>query len=443
MKKIAIISLVLASVLSVGAITFTAISWGNTASALGDYKDQLEYVYQRNLFELIDNVSNVETDLSKLQVSSSVGVQQKYLSTIIANTNSAQNNLATLPIEHTAIDKTTTFINQLSGFCLIQSRKLSVGQSISLDDMDQVDKLHSASEDIKFELNKLSTLIMNGYRIVDNTKDPSEFTNDFSDQFSGIKNDVVEYPTLIYDGPFSDSVTNKTIKGLSKNEINAEEAKRVLSQAFGNYTINSESVSQGDFDTFNFDIQVDEANYYVQITKKGGFLLSVNSQADDSSQKNKTLDECSAIAENFATKLGLKEAKTAWSTINNGFAYINLTSWVDNVLIYPDMIKVKVDMSTGRIVAWEAREWAYNHVVRNNLSPSIDEIQARAQVPTELDIRRVRLAVIPNDYVGETLTWEFMCIFSGATYYVYIDANTGEEVNILRVIETDDGNLLM
>ena len=32
-------------------------------------------------------------------------------------------------------------------------------------------------------------------------------------------------------------------------------------------------------------------------------------------------------------------------------------------------------MSNGRIVAWEAREWAYNHVVRNNYSPTIDEIQ--------------------------------------------------------------------
>ena len=356
MKKTVILPLVLAGVMSIGAIIFTAVSWGSTASALDDYKNQLEYVYERNLFELIENMNNVENDLSKLQVSSSVAVQQKYLSTIIANTNSAQNNLSSLPIEHNAIDKTLTFVNQLSGFCIIQSERLSTGQTISLDDMDQVDKLHSASVDIKFELNKLSTLIASGYKIVDNTKNPTENTNDFSDQFSGLKNDVTEYPTLIYDGPFSDSVTNKTIKGLGKNEINAEEAKRVISRTFGNYNINSESLSKGDFDTFNFDIEVDGVEYYVQITKKGGFLLSMNSQADDSETKNKSLDECATIAENFATKLGLENVKTAWSTVNSGFAYINLTYYVNDVTVYPDMIKVKVDMSNGRIVAWEARE---------------------------------------------------------------------------------------
>ena len=60
-----------------------------------------------------------------------------------------------------------------------------------------------------------------------------------------------------------------------------------------------------------------------------------------------------------------------------------------------------------------------------------------------MDVRTTKLAIIPNDYVGETLTYEFMCINEGATYYVYVNAKTGEQVNILKIIETDDGNLLM
>ena len=60
-----------------------------------------------------------------------------------------------------------------------------------------------------------------------------------------------------------------------------------------------------------------------------------------------------------------------------------------------------------------------------------------------MDVRTVRLAIIPNDYVGESLAYEFMCVSNGATYYIYVNAETGKQINILKVVETDDGNLLM
>ena len=237
MRKLAIVSLALAGVISLGAILFTSISWGNTANALGDYKNQLEYVYQRNLFELIDNINNVESNLSKLQVSSSNSVQSKLLSNIVAETNAAQSNLASLPIEHNAISSTTTLINQLSGFCLVKQQSLAAGGTLTLDDLDQIDSLHASSERVKFELNRLSNMIDSGYKIVDNVQNPNESTSDFNNQFSSLNNDVTEYPQLIYDGPFSDSVTNRDIKGLENREINLEEAKNLINQWFSGASI--------------------------------------------------------------------------------------------------------------------------------------------------------------------------------------------------------------
>jgi len=441
MKKIAIISLALAGVISLGAIIYTSISWSQTSNELGEYKNQLEYVYERNLFELIDNVNNVESNLAKLQVSSSKDVQSRYLSNLVATSNSAQNNLAALPIEHNAISSTTNLINQLSGFCLVKQQSLTES-GLSMDDMDQIDDLHSSSEEVKYELNRLSNMLATGYRIVDNTKNPNKSTSDFNNQFSSLNNESMEYPQLIYDGPFSDSVTNRKIRGLSSNEINIEQAKQKLNKWFKNAKIESESETKGDFATFNFDISLDGENYFVQITKRDGFLLSISSHVEAGKQ-NKTLEECETIAESFANSVGLESVKSAWSTINNGFAYINLTNVQNGVIIYPDMVKVKISLNSGKIVGWEAREWAYNHTVRANLSATIDEIAARSGIPSSIDVRSTRLTLIPNEYVGETLAWEFMGIFSGSTYYVYVDANTGKQVNILRVIETDDGNLLM
>ncbi len=347
-----------------------------------------------------------------------------------------------MPIEHNAINSSTTLINQLCGFCLVKQQSLSTGGTLTLDDLAQIDSLHSSSEEVKFELNRLSNMISSGYSIVDNTKNPNEQTSDFNNQFSSLTNEVTEYPQLIYDGPFSDSVTNREIKGLENREINIEEAKNLISEWFKDSKISAESETKGDFATFNFTINKNNKKYFVQITKQGGLLLSVDSHVEAGKQ-NKTLDECETIAVRFANSVGFKNVKSAWSTINNGFAYINLTYEQNNVIIYPDMIKVKISLASGDIVGWEAREWAYNHILRSVLTPVVDEIQARKQVPSSIDVRHFRLCVIPNDYVGETLAWEFMGIFSGSTYYVYVDAITGAQVNILRVIETDDGNLLM
>jgi len=404
MRKLAIVSLALAGVISLGAILFTSISWGNTANALGDYKNQLEYVYQRNLFELIDNINNVESNLSKLQVSSSNSVQSKLLSNIVAETNAAQSNLASLPIEHNAISSTTTLINQLSGFCLVKQQSLAVGGTLTLDDLDQIDSLHASSERVKFELNRLSNMIDSGYKIVDNVQNPNESTSDFNNQFSSLNNDVTEYPQLIYDGPFSDSVTNKTIKGLENRAINLEEAKNLINQWFSGASIIEESETKGEFETFNFSISLKAQKYFVQITKKDGLLLSIDSHIDAGKQ-NKSLEECEVIAVRFANTVGLDNVVSAWSTINNGFAYVNLTYHQNGVIIYPDMVKVKISLNSGQIVGWEAREWSYNHIDRTLLTPKIDEIQARKQVPTSIDVRYTRLCVIPNDYVGETLAW--------------------------------------
>ena len=442
MKKGAIVAIVLSCVIGAGAVTYAGVSWATTANNLGLYKSQLEYVYQRNLYELTDNINNIESNLSKLKVSTDKQVQEKYLANIVALANTAQDNIATLPIEHNAINDTTTFVNQLSGFCLVLQQGLVDGESISMDDMDQIASLHESSQNIKYELNRLAVLVSTDYSIVDHIKNPNVDTSDFNNQFNGLNNDIVEYPQLIYDGPFSDSVTNKEIKGLSENEINAEEALNRMREWFADYEIEAAGETNGDFATFNFNLTKGEQNYYAQVTKRDGILLQFNGGYEVGTSK-KTEDECRTIAETFAKNLDFSDMKAVWSTVSNGFAYVNLCNIQNDVIIYPDMIKVKVATDSGEVVGWEARSWAYNHTERTDLSPKIDEITARKALTMDVDVRTCKLALVPNDYVGETLTYEFMCINDGSTYYIYVNAATGEQFNIQKVVETDDGNLLM
>ncbi len=434
---------VLGGVVLAGAITWGGISISNTMNALGEYKTQLEFVYERNLYELSDNINNIESNLAKLKVSTDPQVQERYLASIVALSNTAQNNIAVLPIEHNAINDTITFVNQLSGYSLILQQNLVKGDKISLDDMDQISALHESSQNVKYELNRLTVLVADNYSIVDNIQNPNMGESNFNGEFSGLNNEIVDYPQLIYDGPFSESTTNKEIKGLSTNEINSEQALAKMKEWFPNFSIKANGETTGsNFDTYDFELTQNDQTYYAQVTKRDGILLQLNGgyEAGDS---NKTEEECRTIAEEFAKTLDFQNLQAVWSTTSNGFAYINLTPVINNVIIYPDLIKVKVSQDNGAVIGWEAKSWAYNHTERTNLNPQIDEITARKSVTSDMDVRTTKLALTPNEYVGETLCYEFMCINEGSTYYIYVDAKTGLQTNILKIVETDNGNLLM
>ena len=53
------------------------------------------------------------------------------------------------------------------------------------------------------------------------------------------------------------------------------------------------------------------------------------------------------------------------------------------------------------------------------------------------------MAIIPDEFVGEIYVYEFVCTWKDYQYFVYVDANTGEEVDILRVVKSTNGNLVV
>ena len=175
---------------------------------------------------------------------------------------------------------------------------------------------------------------------------------------------------------------------------------------------------------------------------RDGILLQFNS-GQVANALNHTEEECCTFAQEFAKKLGLENLEVVWSTESDNFTYVNLAPTQNNVILYPDEIKVKVSNTTGEVIGWEAKSWAYNHTTRTDLSATITKAEAQKSVSASMDIRSSRLVVVPNEFTGETLCWEFMCVYDGSTYYVYINAKTGLQAQILKVVETDDGNLLM
>ena len=79
------------TVLLLTSIAF-AVAYFVTASDKDDYKKQLEFVYEKSFYELIDNVNNIEMNLSKLNSSNSQSYQLKMVDKIIEQTKITAEN---------------------------------------------------------------------------------------------------------------------------------------------------------------------------------------------------------------------------------------------------------------------------------------------------------------------------------------------------------------
>ena len=112
----------------------------------------------------------------------------------------------------------------------------------------------------------------------------------------------------------------------------------------------------------------------------------------------------------------------------------------DGVLLYPDLVKVQVRMDTGEIVGMEANNYLMNHTVRTGLSPSMTEEQARQRAGKRLKVHHVRLCVIPYRD-EERLCYEPAGQRDEQEFRVYLDGNTGEELEILLMVPAGGGML--
>ena len=155
-------------------------------------------------------------------------------------------------------------------------------------------------------------------------------------------------------------------------------------------------------------------------------------------------DEAIERAKAFLERIGYKGMDATYSSIEFNIATIPFVAVVDGVRVYPDMVKVQVALDNGDILGFDAVGYIMNHsddrVVQK---PRLSEDEARERVNSELDVQTTRLALIPSFSDEDTLCYEFLGKYGTDDYIVYINALTGEEERILKVINLPQGEFTM
>ncbi len=432
----------LLAISTVGLGIGLGISHGNEMN----YKNQLENVYKNNFYDLLDSVNNLENKVAKIINSSpsSTTYQRKTLLEASRNASEAEISVSYLPFSYNEIEETQKMVNQISGYTSTLAEKLATGGTLSQEDIDTLENIHYNLLQLQNQLNEFERKLGEGYSIVDESRDFDTDINGFTKTLSQMKNNDVQYPTMIYDGPFSDSVTNAVVKGLKGDHISKDTGAEVVQKNFKTTaTMDYEGETKGRFETYNYRAtNADDEMLYVQVTQIGGHILTVSGAGRDGEQ-SVDMAKAKEIALEFASQNGIKNGKVVWSDQIGGDVYLNIAPTSDGIILYPDLVKVKINLASGTVVGYDATTYFTNHVARTLSKGSLTESTAVGKVPSTFEIVQSRYVLSPLDYNREVVCVEVEATKDDGTYYFYFNVQNGDLENVLKVIKTDNGNLLM
>ncbi len=420
------------------------------------YRQASENSYNQAFYELVDYVQNVENYLGKSLISTSPEHGAETLTNVWKEANLAQTYLSQLPISSNELENTSKFLNQVSDYSYSLSRKNINNESLSQEDLDNLKELHEYSVNLENVLNQLSNDINSGrIRWGELTKKGSsvfarQVSNISKDSFGNIEQEFHEYAGLIYDGAFSEHVTKTEKVGLTGEDIDEETAKNIAMDFVGRDLIkevNSNGLAENaDIPTYDFNIKLnkeDDNNLLnISITKKGGHVLFSNFNRD---VEVENIDDETAIkiGLNFLESKGFKNMKQTYYLKEEGIMTVNYAYVQNDVVMYPDLIKVKVALDNGDILGIETQGYLNSHMERELPEIKVSKEEAKEKLNKNLEIKSEGLAMIPTEYKTEILCWEFKGNVDGTDFLVYINVENGKEEDILTIVNTPNGTLTM
>lgn len=418
-----------------------------------EYRQVSENSYNMAFYELVDYVQNVETYLAKSLISSTSEHGAETLTNLWREANLAQSYLARLPIESQELENTEKFLNQVSDYSYSLSRKNIYDEDLTQEDLDNLKELHSYSVELENTLNQLSDDLNTGrFSWGELTKKGTvafaqQVDNISKESFSNLEENFHEYSGLIYDGAFSEHLTSNEKKGLTGEDIEEDRAKQIAEDFFGKDNI-KEIASLGfsenaTIPVFDFSIKnYNDITSHISISKKGGHVVSINTNREVNSEVI-SQEEADSKAKQFLEQKGFKDMKETYYLKQEGIVTINYAATQNNVVMYPDLIKVKVALDNGEVLGIETTGYLNNHINRDVSKISITKEEAKKSLNQNLQIESEGLAVIPTEWQTEILCYEFKGKVEDREFLVYINVENGREEDILIITNTPNGTLTM
>ena len=400
---------------------------------------------ERALTQLGTYMDDIDINLQKCMYSSSSAMLSDVASKLWRSSSSAKESLSEITDGNTEISGVYKFLSQVGEYTLSLNEKLASGEKLSKEETENLKKLKNYSEKLSGTINYLIEEEENGGLNFEEVKSTLQSEGDeklyLATELNDANQALEDYPTLIYDGPFSDHINTKKSTVVEQlKEINQEEAQEKAAKFLGVraediFFLNKTDSNLGTFTFYNADTTI-------SVTQKGGLVSYMLKSRYAGESK---IDSKDAIrkATAFLNEKGYTKVKESYYSTVDGVCTINYSYYEDGITYYTDLIKVSVALDNGEILGFDATGYIMNHKTRKvpeNIK--YDLRSASKLLKDDLKILANKKAFIPTDYETENYVYEYHCRAEDSQeVLVYIDPVTGEEKDILILLYTDGGVL--
>ena len=402
------------------------------------YKLQIENNYSRCLDEFSSAMNNISVILKKAQFATSANQLSRLASELLSEAEVSKTALSQLPTSNdlTALNR---FLSQAGNYAMSVSNMIYNGQEIPKDFSQNISYLSETAQKVSQSVNTAQINYNNLEYWAKEIEDKidSEVDESLSETLNSLEGELSDYPTLIYDGPYSDHILEKEPLMLKNEaEITKEQANEIANENLGKQ-VEFVADTGGKIPAYRFADQ--EVN--ITVSKAGGHIVYMR-KTGNIGNNILSYEQALEKAKRYLSRMGKTNFIETYYFIDEGVCVINFAFLDGQTICYTDLLKVGVAMDTGEIMLYEASGYLTNHQERAFETPLYTAEQAKAVVSKKLTVKQISLALIPTNSGKEVRCYEFLCTTQeNEEILVYINVLTLKEEEILILLKSDGGTL--
>ncbi len=406
------------------------------------YSLELKNSYSKNFDDFNAAVNNISLTLNKLKYASTQGQMSSMAAKLLTEAELSKAALSQMP-QNNELTVLNRFFSQVGNYAMAVSKKLSDEGSLSENTVQNISILADTAQKIADIVNTSQASYNNSEywaTELEQKLNESEDTLSLADSLDKLEEELADFPTLIYDGPYSDHILEKEPALIKDSAEVTQEA--ALEQATLTCETDKEALAfsgtcEGRIPTYVFTGE----GITTTVSKLGGYTVYMRKERPVNTNIL-SIEQAREKAKRYLGRINMSGFKETYYYLSEGILVINFAFVDGETICYTDLIKVGVAMDNGEIVLYEAGGYISNHRDRAFETPAYSSDQARETLNKQLSITGVGIALIPTA-ADEVRCYEFACTTAdGQEILVYINTATLKEEEILILLKSDGGTLV-
>ena len=407
------------------------------------YLNMIKNQYTSSFEQLNSSINNISMAMQKVVYVTSAKKMNSLAAKIFSEAELAKAALSELPIGQNDTSTIYRFLSQVGNYVLSVAKNITTTNAVSQKQREELKTLSQTANTVSQVINDTGIESNNPEQWAQSVENK---LNDVIDEsqlaasLTELEENLSDYPTLIYDGPYSDHILQKQpLMTANQREISKNEALKIAKKYVGeNNNLKFSEMQNGKIETFRFT----DNSTNIAISKFGGYVVYMRKNREIK-ETDLSYEQMILSAEKYLQSMKIKNMKATYFYTDDGVCVINFAYLDGQTICYTDLIKVGVATDTGEIMLLETTGYLTNHTSRAFHSPQKTLEEAKAKLSSELEIKGHSIALIPTDAGGEVRCYEFLCNGqNGLEILVYINLQTLEEEQLYILLKSDGGTLV-